>query len=61
MEYCSNNNGANSGVQNYNYNSPVLNGIQSEVIKSMDKLPMSAQAKILLKVYKLTKKYLTKP
>lgn len=60
MEQYMNNNSTNSGVQTFNYNAASLNGIQSEVVKSMDKLPLSVQAKILIKVYKLTEKYLTK-
>ena len=53
-----------SGMQvqcfNFNYGSlSSLNGVQSEVVKSMDKLPLSIQAKILIKVYELTEKYLT--
>lgn len=61
MEQYMNNNGTtNSGVQTFNYGLSSLNGIQSEVVKSMEKLPLSVQAKILIKVYKLTEKYLTK-
>lgn len=61
MEQYMNNNGTtNLGMQvqcfNYGFS---LNGVQSEVVKSMDKLPLSVQAKILIKVYELTEKYLT--
>ena len=64
-QYMNNNDVINSGMQvqcfNFNYGSlSSLNGVQSEVVKSMDKLPLSVQAKILIKVYELTEKYLTK-
>lgn len=60
-QYMNNNDVINSGMQvqcfNYGFS---LNGVQSEVVKSMEKLPLSVQAKILIKVYELTEKYLTK-
>lgn len=53
---CSNNNsGTNDGCQisTYNhYDSKKLNGVQSEVVKIMDMLPMSKQANILVKIAK---------
>lgn len=65
MEQYMNNNGTTNSemqVQCFNYYGSLssLNGVQSEVVKSMDKLPLSVQAKILIKVYELTEKYLTK-
>lgn len=49
-----NNSGINNGHQIFTYNhySKKLNGVQSEVVKIMDMLPMSKQANILVKIAK---------